>query len=212
MNLWSRFESVVNEAGHVTRSSPYPGAQLNEDAGLVTAYAFVYLPNWPYKAVGSRPKKIHVLLQSNEVYDTRQGHISRSTVQLGYFDIDGEKVISRLQLHYDFDAPSPQHPVYHLQLDKTNWPEDRCAQVGFPHPSKIVRPPDPFSNARIPTPHMGFGGALLALVADHLEYRFYGKFLLALRENESIKWATSCKSLYESIEKHGAHLHCHHWY
>lgn len=212
LSLWQRFSAIADEAGLVTKPFQANGFILTQDDPKIVVDAFVYLPNWPYKAVSKKKKRIHVLLQSSETYDTNSEEIIKSRVQLGYFDINNDKVVSYLQLHYDFDHPTAQaHPVFHVQLGTADWPKEKCAQVGFPDPTTINNPAS-YSNARIPTPHIGFGAALLALAADHLDNSFYESFLNEVRKNKSIQWKASCKAMLNSYKKHGDNPHSHHWY
>lgn len=214
LSLWQRFAAIADEAGLVTKPQQETGFTLtSKDDPVIVADAFVYLPNWPYKAVSKKKKKIHVLLQSSETYNTNTEEIIKSRVQLGYFDIRNNKVTSSLQLHYDFDHPAARaHPVFHVQLGAVDWPKEKCDQVGFPDPTTINTPHALYSNARIPTPHMGFCAALLALAADHLDNPFYKSFLSDVRKNRSIQWKTSCKAILNSYKEYGDHPHSHHWY
>lgn len=204
LTLWERFKAVAEEAGLVTKAFQGNGFVATNKDKKVTVSAFIYLPEWPYKAVSDK-KKIHILLQSRETYDLKTSEIISSTVQIGYFDIGANKeVTSLLQLHYDFETPvAIAHPVFHVQLGTTKWPEDKCMDVRFPNPNEIIESSSLYSNARIPTPHMGFGAALLALAADHFNHLFYEKFLKELRQNESVKWQASCKSMRDSFSKNG---------
>jgi hypothetical protein len=175
----------------------------------------IRLPDWPYRASSSE-KLVHIVVCSRETWNCRTAEVTESSANISYGKTNGNKEYPVFGLHYDFDKPvKPQHPVFHAQLGTIKFEQaqlDQLKTIGFR--KTIVEPrPELYSNPRIPTPFMGLGSVLLAIVADHLPKEAYDQFLSAIRKNPLMQWNAACPAWCESISRTGGfHLHAHHWY
>lgn len=212
MRLWNQFQAAVRGSGLEVRTVYNNGALVTRSGKTISVAAFFYMPQWPYKAVTQKQnKKVDILVQISETYDEDTSEVTKSTVQIGYFDVEIDKTTSLLQLHYDFESPAAYaHPIFHAQLGETKWPQERLASIRFEKTIEHALPL--YANARIPTAHVGYGATLLALAADHLQRIQYTQFLDQLRKNASLQWGASCQSWRDSVGKHGTVPHLVHWY
>ena len=77
-----------------------------------------------------------------------------------------------LELHYDYETPTREaHPIFHLHIDATDWPEERLRKLGLVGNIERSERDTGYGNVRIPTAFMGYGPILVALAADHLQPR-----------------------------------------
>ncbi len=211
-NLWLRFKATCDEAGYHALASPSRGFVIRrETPQIVTVNSLIYLRTWPYKSSSGR-KQVDIIVRGYERFTCAQDEITKSTIQVLYFDVKAGKASPLLGLHYDFETPvQAAHPVFHAQLGLTEITPQERKELSFRW--EIQNPVVPlYRNARIPTPHMNLGSVLLALVADHLPSSFYQSFLQHIRQNQATRWNAACSSLRSSLAQHGGYLHSHHWY
>ncbi len=208
--LLTRFSGVCDEAGYHVRLDGR-GFKTKTDGQDYLVESMLYLSEWGYKPKSTK-RCVDIVVRSNEHFRCKKNEISKSTVQVMYFDADSSKAQVLLGIHFDFEsAVQPAHPVFHAQLDVTELNNEECKAIGF---RKTIIPAKAYhySHLRIPTPHMGLGAVLLALSADHMPIAFHNKFLGAVRKNPTVKWGAMCASAKSSMGGFDGHLHSHHWY
>lgn len=211
VGLLARFSDICNSASYHVKKPGGRGFKSKTEGQDHFVESLLYLPSWGCKP--SSPKRcIDIIVRSNEHFRYKKNEISKSTVQVMYFNADSHKARILLGIHFDFESPVQlAHPVFHAQLDVTTLNKEEYESVGF-RKTIVDAQTHHYSHLRIPTPHMGLGAVLLALSADHLPVAFHTEFLNAIRENPTVKWDVMCASLKSSLGSSVGYLHSHHWY
>jgi len=210
-SVWKHFSDAADAARLVVKASDGLGHKIVGEKKSIRVSALLYFSAWPSKSTSGK-KKVDILVQADERFNGATGKIEKSTTRVGYFEQTTDGARPLLQLHYDFETPVPAaHPVFHAQLGASTWPTQTLAELGFRTPI-LVGADSLFGHHRIPTPFMGFGAALLAIAADHLEHDLYFGFLTAMRTNDCVLWSPACDGFLKSWTKHGGFPHSHHWY
>lgn len=211
IGLLARFSDICNSANYHVKKQDGRGFQSKTNGQDHLIESLLYLPGWGCKP-SSKKHCIDIVVRSSEHFRCKKNEISKSTVQVMYFDADSSQAQVLMGIHFDFESTvQAAHPVFHAQLDDTKLSEEEYAAIGF-RKSIIPAKAHHYSHLRIPTPHMGLGAVLLALSADHLPIAFHNQFLDAIRENPTVKWDAMCASLKSSMGGFSGYLHSHHWY
>jgi hypothetical protein len=213
--LWNEFQKICNSGGAFVKPSDGSSIKIDEAATnskQIVIDTICHFPEWRYKP-SLTSDRIHILVQSREIYFRAEDQISRSNVQVLYLQPSTNTAArSLLALHYDFELPVPRaHPVFHAQFGTGNFPVEKLRAIGFR--STIIPPPKEtlYSCVRIPTPCMNFASVLVGLAADHLAPQFSDQVLKLVRASQLTSWEAGCTSLKASL-KAGSYLPSHHWY
>ena len=211
--LWMRFSALCRNAKFTVRARHPTGYESRPSENrTVHVRALIYLKGWNYKASATRDKLVDILVQSNETFSCDLDAMTKSTVQVMYFLIEGHEAKPLLAVHYDFAHPVTEaHPVFHAQLGATKFETSDIKAVDFRRQIQPLEAPH-CGNLRIPTAYMNLGSVLLGIAADHLPRRFFDEFLGELRKNQGTVWNASCDDIRLSLRDRGGFLHSHHWY
>ena len=210
VRLWKAFSDAATEEGLVADSATGQGALVKQCGGNIVSESLLLLRAWPYK-VGSTKKHVDIAVQVEELFDDDHVLIMKATTQVGYFRRSTSSEVPILELHYDYEMPELEaHPIFHVQVGITKWPEEHLKQLGFPH--SIERVPEKlYGKARIPTAFMGFAPILVALAADHLSPKGFRAVVTAARSVEPGVHDPACERLKGSLTV-ASGPHAHHWY
>ncbi len=212
VSLWLKFSSICSSANFSVKARDNRGFTSKPiDKNTIGIESLLYLSRWGYRPKSTK-RTVDIVVRSSEKFHCATKNMTKSIVQVMYFDADASKAQILLGIHFDFEGIAQQaHPVFHAQLDDTKLSEEEYKTIGF---RKTINPAKAqhYSHLRIPTPHMGLGAVLLALSADHLPGEFHNQFLEAIRENPTVKWDAVCASSKTGLGKPGGSLHSHHWY
>jgi hypothetical protein len=212
--FWAGYQKLCQSAGVVSKPSNGTTIQLDNArsvAGRVVIGSNIYLPNWRSRG-GAPSDRIHILVRSLETYTQADDQISRSSVQVMYSKVVGNSANPLLALHYDYELPvQAAHPVFHAQFGMGDFSSTDFHDLGFRSAITSLPKGTVYSSVRIPTPNMNLISVLLGLAADHLDPKFFDKFLKLVRNCPLTKWNAKCDALEASIQG-GEVLPSHHWY
>jgi hypothetical protein len=213
-SFWSGYQKLCHSAGAVSKPSNGTSIQIDEqmsDADKVVITANIYMQDWRTRGCGPSDR-VHILIHSVETYALTVDQISKSSVQVMYSRAVGNDANPLLVLHYDYEIPvQTAHPVFHAQFGMGDFSSPDFVSMGFRF--TVTQPPKGtlYSSVRIPTPNMNLISVLLGLAADHLDTKFFDKFLKLVKESPITKWNAQCEALDASLQS-GGRLPSHHWY
>jgi len=197
-------------------SKPTDGTSIQINAnragpGEVVIESHLYMPNW--RSRGSAPSdRIHILINSLETYHLASDSISKSSVQVMYSKTVGNSANPLLALHYDYQADvQPAHPLFHAQFGMGDFSNPDFQTIGFRFTVEKAPKGALYSSVRIPTPNMNLISVLLGLAADHIDPKFFSKFLSLVKDSSLTQWNAQCPALNASLQN-GERLPSHHWY
>lgn len=211
MRLWTAFVDAAERQRLKAEVAGKTGPKISTSNGVATAEAIFFLRGWPFKAV-SNWKSIDIAVKVKEEFSPDCDRIVKASTCVGYFRRKRKKCRPVLELHYDFERPTPEaHPVFHAHVDSTKWPKETLRDLGLTGDLEAADPSRGFGSARIPTAFMGFAPVLVALAADHLEPANFRTVLDAARQSDEGSRDPECNEL-AAILAEPRVPHAHYWY
>lgn len=195
--LLEEFTRQTRAAGAIVHASDPSLIASKENASLTEVSGFYYLKEWPQNSGSKRAqKKLDILVRSFEVYETGSLKLTKSVIQIMYFNASSDEAIPSLGLHYDYEyRAGAAHPIFHAQFGSSTFTSDELKDVKF---SRTIQEWKDLVRVRIPTVHIGLPAAFLSLFADHLPHERFVGFLRYARSHQlfiNVKARMDCRNL-----------------
>jgi len=215
--LMQPYESLVDKLDDLAASSDCGsitriGHFTRTEADQFEFVGYLYLANWrqkPYSPKG----RLQILVKAQE---TIRAHddvyvLERSTVRVGYYDLNGENALLLHGIHFDHGPAQESHPIFHAQV--TN---DLVPLGGFAAELRVDFEQVPCARmqgyARIPTSDMSLPSVLLCLAADHIKPELFIAFLGEVRTLQERMPVPTFEKTRASVVQESNHLRSSHWF
>lgn len=173
---------------------------------------YLYLKKWKWRP-GDTSEQVDIVVHANESLSKDGAQITRSAVEVSYFDVTGKNAKLMHSTHFDFVGAQDNHPIFHAQqTGKAVLPPDnQRLELQCELKWDEVKTPC-FKNARIPTPDMTLSSVLLCLAADHVAAEYFREFRQRLVEIQREMPLPACAELRTSLEAGCPHVRSVHWF
>ena len=210
------FRLAVEDANVEVVFPPRPLRSCFTEFGGNTAAAFercLYLKNWPCRKLPQN-RRLAIVIKALETFERPSWSLSKSSVYLNYFVVDGTTAELVQSLHYDFVAGGQtDHPFFHLQLTNEPIPELDLRNTGFDLQLKLPDQPSRcWVTTRIPTPDMTFASVLYCVVADHLGAGIFRQFAEKIDSIQDRLPSPGFEDLKNSLRQSSVHFKSSHWF
>ena len=206
-----QFRLVAENANAGSVKCPPVGACFSPADGETHFECYIYLKDWPWRP-GKTSERVRIVIKAYEEICEDELQITKSTVCVCYLASDNGQLKLLQSIHFDFDGPQDNHPVFHAQLthEAIPVPPEQAKEIGFEHADDIPNVPC-FKGARIPTSDMTFSSVLLCIAADHLPAEFVRNYMQTLSGLEGDLPTLGCDELRGSIGSEFVHFKSRHW-